>query len=258
MSRPLDMTGRKFGKWTVLSLDPEKPANSICQCECGVVQSRKSAQLRWAEKQGMNQACIKCAGTRHGEYKSVEYITLKSMIDRCTNPNHEWFHRYGGRGISVCERWHDVHNFISDMGRRPSEHHSIDRINNDGNYEPGNCRWALQKTQRRNASHNVFLELNGKSQCIMDWSIETGLSHAVIRQRINNLKWSVEDALTITHGKACNWRGTKHKDAELLTYNGESLPHSEWAKRLGISRDTIRNRIKRGWTVEKAVTTKGR
>lgn len=259
MPRPLDMTGRKFGKWTVISLDPNKPANSICQCECGVIQSRKSAQIRWAENKGIVQSCQSCAairgGTTHGQSKTPEHIVWVAMLDRCNRETHPFFHRYGGRGISVCERWHDYANFISDVGIRPSKKHSLDRINNDGNYEPSNCRWATQKVQLRNTSVNRIIEFNGQSKCLVEWSEETGISAAAIKMRIDVHKWSIEDALTIKPGKAFNWRGTKHKDAALIAYNGEYLSHIEWEKRIGAKKDTIRNRLKRGWTIEKAVTT---
>lgn len=84
MKQIMDLTGQVFGKWTVISPDADRPKYSICQCECGVIQSRKNAQLRWAEKKGMKQACIKCAGTKHGEFRKTEYVTWRTMIDRCS------------------------------------------------------------------------------------------------------------------------------------------------------------------------------
>lgn len=263
MGKPIDLTGLRFGKWLVIEKAKSKVGYEhqqfwLCRCDCGVEQIRKGGQLRYAEKKGANQCCAKCSGTKHGEFRKSEYIAWNAMIDRCSRAKHPWFHRYGGRGISVCERWMIYDNFLADMGRKPTPKHSIDRINNDGNYEPSNCEWVTQTTQLRNTSVNRIIEFNGKSQCLKDWSEETGISSSAIKMRIDVQGWSIEDALTIKAGKAFNWRGTTHKDSELITYNGESLPHSTWAKRLGISRDTIRNRLKRGWTVEKAVTTRGR
>ena len=89
--------------------------------------------------------------------RSSEYRTWYAMKQRCTNPNVEHYDRYGGRGITVCERWaNSFCNFLADMGLKPSRRHSIDRVNNDGNYEPGNCRWATQKEQANNCSRVVL------------------------------------------------------------------------------------------------------
>jgi hypothetical protein len=87
------------------------------------------------------------SNSQHGDFGTPEYWTWANMIQRCENPNHPRFDWYGGRGIEVCERWHTYKNFLADMGRRPSDKQSIDRINNDGNYEPKNCRWATVKEQ---------------------------------------------------------------------------------------------------------------
>lgn len=259
MKQIMDLTGQVFGKWVVIRADENRPKYSICQCECGVIHSRKNAQMRWAEKQGIIQSCQSCAAARsgvtHGFTKMPEYKIWYGMWHRCTNQNNAFFSRYGGRGIAVCERWWSFENFIADMGKRPTQNHSLDRINNNGNYEPNNCRWADQKTQLRNTSVNRIIEFNGKSQCLADWSDETGISSAAIKMRIDVHHWTIEDALTIKAGKAFNWRGTTHKDSELLAYNGESLTHREWEKRIDAKKDTIRKRLKQGWTIERAITT---
>lgn len=260
MKKIMDLTGQVFGKWTVLRADENKPKYSICKCECGVIHSRKNSQLRWAEKKGIVQSCQSCAAKRggitHGLSKLNEYKIWYGMIHRCTNKNNIFFSRYGGRGISVCERWMSFDNFINDMGFRPTLNHSLDRINNDGNYYPENCRWTTQSKQLRNTSVNRLITFNGVTKCLAEWSDETGLSSAVIKQRIDVLGWSIDEAFTIPAEKSCNWRGTSHKDAVLLTYNGESLTHREWANRLGLARGVIYLRLKRGWTIEKALTTK--
>jgi hypothetical protein len=95
-------------------------------------------------------------GTTHGLSRKhpSEYATWKSIRQRCTNPNNKDYPHYGGKGVSICERWSDFANFFSDMGERPSDKHSIDRIDNDGNYEPNNCRWASQLVQQNNKSRN--------------------------------------------------------------------------------------------------------
>jgi hypothetical protein len=104
------------------------------------------------------------------------------MKERCTNTA---FKNYGGRGISVCQRWADSFEvFISDMGPRPSPKHSIDRIDNDGNYEPGNCRWATNLEQARNRRTNRVITLDGESLCLVDWAKRTGVDHRTISERL--------------------------------------------------------------------------
>ena len=102
---------------------------------------------------------------------------------------------YRERGITVCERWLVYTNFLDDMGPRPSPKHSLDRINNDGNYEPGNCRWATSTEQNRNTRANILLTYAGKTQCMADWAEELGISYSAIKQRVRR-GWTAEETLT--------------------------------------------------------------
>jgi hypothetical protein len=117
------------------------------------------------------------------------------MKQRCQNPNNPSYHNYGGRGIKVCERWFSFENFISDMGMRPTNDHTLERINNDGNYEPSNCKWATRTEQARNFRSNRMLEFNGEKKCISAWAKELGLTHDSISRRLRR-GWSIEEALT--------------------------------------------------------------
>jgi hypothetical protein len=120
------------------------------------------------------------------------------MIHRCLahdTGKRNWKY-YGGRGIQVCQRWlHSFENFLSDMGRRPSLKHSIDRRKQNGDYTPKNCRWATPAEQRRNCSRNINLTFNGRTMCVMDWSTELGIQESTIRARLKR-GWSVERSLT--------------------------------------------------------------
>lgn len=118
-----------------------------------------------------------------------------SMHTRCYSPGFIGYESYGEKGITVCQRWHDYDNFVADMGPRPSRDHSIDRIDNDGNYEPDNCRWATMTEQARNRSHNNYVTAFGKTQCITAWAAEVGLRPCVIGARLR-LGWSPVKALT--------------------------------------------------------------
>jgi hypothetical protein len=119
------------------------------------------------------------------------------MIDRCTDSKrHDW-HRYGGRGITVCQRWRNSYeSFFADMGPRPSPQHSIDRIDNDGNYEPGNCRWATTLEQGSNKSNNRLLTFDGQTLTIAQWARKLGIPVGTLNLRISHYNWPVERALT--------------------------------------------------------------
>lgn len=112
----------------------------------------------------------------------------RGMKHRCYNQENEHYQRYGARGITVCDRWigdDGYKNFESDMGPRPTPLHTIDRINNDGNYEPGNCHWATRKEQQRNTRWNVIVTINGRSQCLSAWAEESGIRRNTLEKRIN-------------------------------------------------------------------------
>jgi hypothetical protein len=157
------------------------------------------------------------------EVKSPEYRAWSSMLSRCSNPKVPKFPRYGGRGIAVCARWREsFENFLADVGRRPSSEHSIDRWpNNDGNYEPGNVRWATLEEQGRNRSVNRMLTLNGVTLCITEWSEKTGLPYHVIWGRLK-LEWSDECALTVplhipvSLFRGVSWERSRNKWAVIL------------------------------------------
>jgi hypothetical protein len=151
-THPLNISGQQFGKWLVLCRVPKPSYRSargtywLCRCECGHAEIKKGGQLI---KRPGTAGCSKCRC--HGLSKTAEYKTWNSMKARCSNPNHRNWHRYGGRGIRVCERWlSDFRNFYEDMGPRP-EGMSLDRIDPDGNYEQSNCRWLDAQGQIHNS-----------------------------------------------------------------------------------------------------------
>lgn len=172
-----------------------------------------------------------------------EYRCWQAMRQRCYNPKVKIYPHYGGRGIKVCDRWlHSFDNFLKDVGYKPGPNYSLNRIDNDGDYEPGNVEWATDVEQNRNKSNNRFL--NGS---ILAKSAEQlGTSMSTVRQRVDILGWEEEDAVKV---KPRKWKHTG------LTYNGETLSISEWARRTGLSRSTIINRIEYGWPVAEILRT---
>jgi hypothetical protein len=159
-----------FGRWTVKGEGPLTPAGRrrfFCRCSCG----RERLVGLQALLNGNSTSCG--CYNRHnpkriqhgdtvGRRIAPEFMIWASMVGRCTNPRAGMWVRYGGRGIKVCARWADYAAFLEDMGRRPSPKHSIDRIDNDGNYEPSNCRWATPKEQARNTARNFIVEADGE------------------------------------------------------------------------------------------------
>lgn len=130
---------------------------------------------------------------RHG---MPEHNSWRAMVDRCRNPRNTSYANYGGRGITVCERWLRFDNFLADMGPRPSPSHSIDRINNDGNYEPGNVRWATRSQQILNSRQARLITAFGRTRHLSEWSAETGIKITTIVSRIDRNGYTAEEALT--------------------------------------------------------------
>jgi len=138
---------------------------------------------------------------RHGLNKTPEHRAWVHMRQRCNNPNKREYKHYGGRGIRVCARWDSFHNFIADMGERPSRSHSLDRINVDGDYSPDNCRWATQQEQVENTRVVRMVTIDGKTQSISAWEREKGLSRGQVRSREVS-GWSLYEAITTQSIKA--------------------------------------------------------
>lgn len=180
-----------------------------------------------------------------------EYGTYLQMIDRCYNPNHKSWRNYGGRGIKVCRRWlTSFKNFFDDMGTRPTSKHSLDRFpDQNGNYSPDNCRWATSKEQARNTRTNTILTLNGESHCLAEWAEITGIRIGCILERISK-GWSIERVLN-TDPKEYN----RNRPAQMFTHKGITKPLIQWAEEQGISMPALKGRIKRGWSIKKALFT---
>jgi hypothetical protein len=123
------------------------------------------------------------------------YNVWKKMRQRCTNPKSHNYQWYGGKGVTVCARWSVFKNFKEDMGDRPSREHSIDRIDPNKGYTPGNCRWATMLEQNRNRSTNIYVEKSGETLCLAEWASRLGTDKSTIYRRLKN-GWSLEDAIT--------------------------------------------------------------
>jgi hypothetical protein len=145
---------------------------------------------------------------------SPEYGAWASMIHRCANPKSTAYYLYGARGIKVCERWKKFENFIADMGPRPSDKRSIDRKDNDGDYEPANCRWATDREQCRNFRRNHNLTCRGETKPLVAWAEQVGMNKHTLRHRLI-YGWTIEDAIFKPINN-CGWR-THRKTPSLLS-----------------------------------------
>jgi len=187
-----NLLGQRFGRWQVLSQAhlTDDGMRWNCVCDCGTEKSVLCKHLML----GQSKSCG-CLGrerqiarqTKHGASKSAEYKIWRSMRGRCNNPKHPSYHRYGGRGITVCSAWDkSFEQFLADMGKRPADKQSIDRIDNDKGYEPGNCRWATVVEQCNNTSVNRHIEVQGEVFTLAEAGRRFGIRPLTIAKRIRN------------------------------------------------------------------------
>ena len=194
--------GQVFGRLTAISKSPNYTNGDyswLFRCDCGTEKYIVIHGVIYGHVKSCSclsrEVTVKTL-TTHGMIRTAEYRAWCHLRERCLNPNDISYHNYGGRGIKVCERWKDsFQNFIDDIGRKPSPKHSIDRINNDGDHCPDNCRWATRKEQINNRRVSRFVEFAGERLTVSQWSEKTGFGYGTILFRLR-LGWSAEDALT--------------------------------------------------------------
>lgn len=195
-----DITGQKFNEWTVLGYSHKKVYSRsprrfwVCQCSCGTIRPVDEKNLVFGRSTACG--CTRKTTQTHGMSNTATYNSWRGMLERCNSPSHSSYHNYGGRGIAVCPEWKSFESFLEDMGECPSNSHSIDRIDNDGNYEPGNCQWVTQTEQGNNTRANHVITFSGKTMTMKQWANETGIKYSTLAARLNILGWSIERSLT--------------------------------------------------------------
>lgn len=198
----------------------------------------------FCEKDGLQVLCKVCHDIKSNEEKKIrkdlkeraEKATYRCWIDmkaRCYNPKSQRFYTHGGRGITVCDRWKDSYeNFVLDMGIKP-EGYTLDRIDNDKGYEPGNCRWATPKEQANNRRTNIFVEFDGQILTVKQWSEALGISFSALMKRLSRMP--VEKALS----KERFWEEVENKDQILKEYLEGGISQKKLAEKYGISQACI-------------------
>lgn len=199
----LSLVGKKFNRLTVISdagkvNHPDGSSHSLwlCECECGNKKVVYGASLT----SGNTKSCGCLSRQRVLERNSTHKLSRtrthriwQAMLNRCRNSKMSQYKNYGGRGITVDERWEKFENFLADMGEAPPNT-SIDRKDNNGNYCKENCRWATRHQQSRNKSNNRVIEFNGVAKCLKDWASDLGINQSSLRERLD--RWSLDKALT--------------------------------------------------------------
>lgn len=202
----MEIIGEKFGRWTVLKNAGKNKYGALlvdCECECGVRKKIRGSHLTagkilscgcYQEEEKIKRMTI------HGHTiggHTDEYRIWAKMRVRCTDKNSPDYHNYGGRGIIICKEWENYINFYNDMGERPSKEHSIDRIDNDKGYFPGNCKWSTKKEQANNRRTNIYYEFEGERLTLGQWAAIAGIKYATLYRRLTIMKWPIDKALTI-------------------------------------------------------------
>ncbi len=256
------MTGKKFDRLTVISYaglsGKYLKAYWNCKCDCGNEVVKCGKDIR----RGSTRSCGCLIGdttalrnVTHGLSKTPEYGVYYGMRNRCLNPKEPSYSAYGGRGISICDRWlNSFEDFLADMGKRPSQEHSLERKNVDGNYCLENCKWATEMEQANNKRSNVFLTWNGETLTIGQWTRRLGLSHNTIQDRLK-YGWPIERVLG-QKVLSVQDRAQNRSTTRILHYQGQSMNLTQWSLRLGLNKTTVRERLCRGWSVEQALTQK--
>lgn len=238
--------GQQFGKWTLIEFDSWPKA--LVRCECGVERSVFVTHLQ----RGASTSCGKCGDHRsartHGATNTAEFRIWMGMRARCKFECVPAYRYYGGRGIKVCDEWEaSFERFFADMGPRPSVDHSIDRIDTNGNYEPSNCRWATRSEQSINRRCTKKLTVGDRTQSLAEWSREIGVA-------LHTLAWRRQQGWSPERIISQDVATPNRRTPKALTVNGRTQTLSQWAKEIGIGVESLRHRIARGWSHERAVT----
>lgn len=255
----IDITGQRFGRLTCVSRsgkgDRQREFSWLCKCDCGKEIVTRGSSLRNGSSKSCG--CARIESLKNNVTHSLSkdntgrttrlYRAWLNMKSRCLNPNTPKFKNHGGRGIAVCDEWINdyvnFHNWAINHGY--SDFLTLERKDNDGNYEPSNCTWTTYSRQNLNKRDNHFITHNGETKTLSMWADISGISRSTLHERIFIKGWDIEKALNspITHPK--HW---------FVEFNGVRKSLKDWARQLGVDYYALRKRFIRGWSTEKALT----
>lgn len=199
MGKLIDLTGQRFNNLLVIERAENTKGGSArwkCRCDCGNETIVSAANLK--SNAVKSCGCLRTAppNKTHGLSKTPLYRMWRSMIYRCENPKHNAYKNYGGRGITVCEEWHDFETFKKWVEEtKPYENATVDRIDNNKGYSPQNCRWVDMSIQANNRNNNLSISYNGETHNLMEWSKILDFDYKRVHNRMNKLGWSFEKSI---------------------------------------------------------------
>ncbi len=250
MGKFVDLSGRRYDRWLVLHrvLNGKRNTYWRCRCDCGNEGTIQGPSLVHGTSRSCG--CLKNETTaarnmKHGMSKTPMHELWSGMLSRCRNPKHKGFANYGGRGITVCERWQSFARFLEDVGERP-DGMTLERENTNGHYEPGNVIWATPKQQARNMRRNRIVSFRGQDLCVAELAELFNLSPIILLGRIKN-GWDLEKAVA----EPAQARGVSRR--RMLSYNGLRMSVTEWSSHLGITASAIHARVRRGCPIEEVL-----
>lgn len=235
--------GQKFGRLTVVKrIENRKSGHSawLCKCDCGNYKEVTTCHL----KDNHTKSCG-CLKNKYNA-KSKRLLNIwRNMLERCDNSNRNDRKYYHDKGITVCEEWRDYKKFEEwSFDNGYADNLTIDRIDENGNYEPNNCQWITMREQQRKKLGNIWIEYNGETKILTDWAREYGINRATLQSRLE---------MGYTFDEALKKKPRINRTSIVVSYNGEEMNITQLSEKLGVSVSLISKELKKGIVIEEVI-----
>lgn len=238
MGKFIDLTGQKFGRLT--AIEREKGSKWLCECDCGNIKIVSAEHL----KCGHTKSCG-CLKNKYNAKNKRLLNIWKNMIKRCDNGNRRDSKYYHDKGITVCEEWRDYKKFEEwALNNGYVDNLTIDRIDENGNYEPSNCQWITLREQQRKKTGNIWIEYKGETKIIVDWARKYGINRATLEWRLKN---------GYTFEEAIKKEPRINRESVIVNYNGKKMSITQLSKKLGVSVSLISKDLRKGKSEEETI-----